>query len=78
MMSLARLASVDDAFRGLPRLVEIRRLPVEPAHAGVGAGHHRRQRLIDLMRDGGGQFSQCGHARNMGKLRAGFVRDRFR
>ena len=59
---------VPDADEHLPRLVELWRLPVQPAQSRTRAIHHGGERLIDLMRDGSGKLAQRAHARDMREL----------
>ena len=47
---------LDDPIKGLPNLLRIRWLDIEPAQSGLCVGDHRRDRLIDLMGDRGRQL----------------------
>ena len=71
---LARPVGVlDQAGDRRPRLVEIGRIGGQPAHAGIAVGDHRGERLIDLVRDRGGEFAQRGHTADMRELRARLI-----
>ena len=59
----------DDPAQRVPRLGQIRRFVAEPAQTGIGVGHDRGERLIDLVGNGRGDFSHHGralHARQFG------------
>ena len=60
------VAVADDALRGADRFLDIGRRGVEPSQAGMAVRHDCLQRLVDFMRDGGGQL---GHRRDPGSLR---------
>jgi hypothetical protein len=51
---------------------EVRRIPRQPAQAGVGISDYCGQRLIDFVRDRGGQLSERGHPRDVGPFRLRF------
>ena len=65
------LAVGDDVVERRPRFLHVRRLGRQPARAGARVRHHRAQRLVDLVRDRGGQFAQRRQPRHVGKLRPG-------
>jgi hypothetical protein len=46
----------DYPIKGLPNLLQLRWLHIEPAQSGLCVGDHRGDRLIDLMGDGGRQL----------------------
>ncbi len=69
------VAVADDAFGGEVGLEQIRRLGEEPAAAGMGVGDDRGQRLVDLMRDGGGELADGGDLRGAGETRLGQAQD---
>ena len=75
---LARALAVGDHVpdRRL-HFVKPRNIAIEPAQAGLAMGHDRGQRLVDLVRDGCGDRTQGGHARDMGNLRLRLVQLRF-
>ncbi|MNL01015.1 hypothetical protein D3C87_1214680 [compost metagenome] len=52
---------LDDAGQRLPHLVDIGRLRAQPAQPGLGVGHRRRNRLVDLVRDRRRQLSHGRH-----------------
>ena len=56
------LAVAHDSFRGLVCLAQVGRLGRKPAQTGVAIRHYRRERLVDLVRDGSGEFA---HGRNL-------------
>ena len=74
-----RADAVDDGARTGARLhdplecplrpFQVRRLGGEPARAGRGAADHAEQRLVDLVRDRRGHFSERRHARHMSERR---------
>ena len=69
---LARAPAVGgDALERAPRLRGLGRVGREPARARRRVRHHRAQRLVDLVRDRGGQFAQRRQPRHVGKLRPG-------
>jgi len=46
----------DDSLEDRLRPLEIRRIVRQPRLGGVRIGHHRRQGLVDFMRNGGGEL----------------------
>ena len=58
-----------DARDRLPRRIKIGRVPAQPAQAGIAAGGDGGQRLVDLMRDRGGQLAQGRQAGRMREVR---------
>ena len=46
MTSPARLPALDDPIKGLPNLLRIRRLHIEPAQSGLCVGDHCGNRLV--------------------------------
>ena len=62
-----------DPARGFACFGEVRRLSGEPAQDGVGVGHDRGERLVDLVRDGRRQLAHHRQARHPGQLGLGFA-----
>src|SRR5208337_2108850 len=63
------LAVADDAAGGFPSFLQIRRISGQPAQAGAAVAHHSRQRLIDLMCNGGSQLTKHGQPVEVGERR---------
>ena len=57
--------------------VKPRDIAIEPAQAGLAMRHDRGKRLIDLVRDGGGNRTQAGDTRDMGNLRLRLMQPDF-
>ena len=57
--------------RGFARAVDVRRIGVQHPQARAGVGDDARERLIDLMRDRGGQGAQGRDSRRHGRARSG-------
>ena len=66
---LARSASLITRLDGMARLLDLRRLAVQPPQAGLTIGDDAGKRLVDLVRDRGGQLAERRHARDVRKLR---------
>ena len=63
----------DDAARRLARIVEQRRIALQRAQAGAAIRRDRGQRLVDLVRDRGGEFGHRRQAQGAGQLRLGIA-----
>jgi hypothetical protein len=63
------VAVADRAPRGLARAVDVRRIGGQHAQAGAGVGDDARQRLVDLVRDRGGQGPEGRDPGHVGELR---------
>ena len=67
---VARAPRADDhLFDRAARLIESRRLAVEPSEARVAKGNDARERLVDFVGDRGRQLPQGGQPRGVGELR---------
>ena len=63
----------DDAAGRLARVVEQRRIALQRAQAGAAVRRDRGQRLVDLVRDRGGEFGHRRQAQGAGQLRLGIA-----
>ena len=70
---IGALALRDHARHRQPDLVQIRRVAIEPPEAGFAIGHDRRQRLLHLMGDRGGELAQGDDPCHMGERRLGLL-----
>src|SRR5271165_4299552 len=55
------LPVADDPTGGFPGFFHVGRISGQPTQASAGVTHHARQRLVDFMRDRGGQFTQYAY-----------------
>ena len=61
--------AADHLFDRAARLIELRRLAVEPSQARVAIGDAASERLVDFVRDRGRQLPQGRQPRGVGELR---------
>src|SRR5437870_5467582 len=56
------IAALDDVVKDLPYLVEVDGLGVEESQGSLGIGDNAGDRLVDFMRDRGGELPHGGEA----------------
>ena len=67
--SPARLPSRTMRLSSFPGFLQIRRISGQPAQASTAVTHYARQRLVDFMRDRGGQFTHHAYPVDVREIR---------
>src|SRR5271165_1846759 len=70
------LPVADDPTGGFPGFLHVRRISGQPTQASAGVTHHARQRLVDFMRNRGGQFTHHAHPVDVREIRFELAKSR--